>query len=164
MQKTCFRVVLIRDIWELQLQLARFDFIAKNTFNKEKSCHGWASCHNSFFLWTFVRSSCRGRHLLWLLQDDAGVEVRASLRVQSEVQGREIHHWAGSHDQGERMGEWKLIPVVRKMKPTKRRHLTRQKYNYRVAITVILNKCESGKFCNAENSENFLPAEFASVW
>ena len=51
------------------------------------------------------RTPRRGWHLLWLLQDNSRLEVRTRFRVQSEVQGGEVHHRAGSHDKGKRLGE-----------------------------------------------------------
>ena len=36
------------------------------------------------------------------------VEVRTGVRVEPEVQGRQVHHRAGAHDQGERLGEREL--------------------------------------------------------
>lgn len=58
-------------------------------------------------------SSRRGWYLLWLLQDHIGMEIRAGIRVQSEIQGGQVHHRACSHDQRERLGEWELMRQIR---------------------------------------------------
>ena len=50
----------------------------------------------------------RGRHLLWLLQNYFRLEVWASIWIESKIQRGQIHHWIGSHDQGERLGEREL--------------------------------------------------------
>ena len=45
-----------------------------------------------------------GRHLLRMLQDASGMEVRTRLRVQPKVQRGQVHHRARSHDQGQPLG------------------------------------------------------------
>jgi len=87
-----------------------------NLFAKAKY-HGFAFkkiCKKLSFVKTlFTRFARGGGHLLRLLQDDAGLEVRARLRVQSEVQGGEVHHRARPHDQGERLGEERVVRTER---------------------------------------------------
>ena len=63
-----------------------------------------------------------GWHLLRLLQDHARLEVRARLRVQSEVQGGQVHHRAGPHDQRERVGEGWTVSM--RMRKRRRRRIT----------------------------------------
>ena len=54
-------------------------------------------------------------HFLWAILSTSTVhniclqvEVRAGVRVEPEVQGGQVHHRAGAHDQGERLGEREL--------------------------------------------------------
>ncbi|CAG0905221.1 unnamed protein product [Darwinula stevensoni] len=54
------------------------------------------------------------RHLLSMLQDRPRLEIRARLRIESEVQRGEVHNRAGAHDQGERLGLTREhSPVIR---------------------------------------------------
>ncbi|KAK8758593.1 hypothetical protein V5799_003773 [Amblyomma americanum] len=39
-----------------------------------------------------------------MLQNDSWLEIRTCLRVKPEVQGGQVHHRAGTHDQGEWLG------------------------------------------------------------
>ena len=73
------------------------------------NCYNFQENGHEQFCFIRFRSACRRRYLLRLLQDHVRLEVRASLRVQPEVQGGKVHHWIGSHDQRKWMGKWKLI-------------------------------------------------------